>query len=90
MWVGGQSIPPADDDRPDEMPIRRFVGATGHLSQAGGRACKVDGHTNALDLGLTKPGKTGELVLVSYIYRGWTGYVRADRVTYPDARPADK
>lgn len=63
------------------MPIRRLVGATGHLSQAGGVACKVNGTINALDLGIRKPGKTGELALVSYIYRGWTGYVRADRLS---------
>jgi hypothetical protein len=59
------------------------VGATGHLSQAGGRACTVNGSTSALDLGIKKAGKSGDLVLVSYIYRGWTGYVRADRVDYP-------
>jgi hypothetical protein len=63
------------------MPIRRIVGATGHLSQAGGVACKVDSTINALDLGLRKPGKTGQLALVSYIYRGWTGWVRVDRLS---------
>lgn len=63
------------------MPFRRLTGQTGHLSQAGGTACKLDGTINALDLGLRKPGKTGELALVSYIYRGWTGWVCAERLS---------
>lgn len=73
------------------MPIRRITGATGHLSQAGGRACRIDGTINALDLEQRKPGAKGELALVSYIYRGWSGWVRADRLSpHPDVKPVDK
>lgn len=63
------------------MTIRYISGATGHLSQAGGTACLVDNTINALDLGQRKSGCSGELALVHYIYRGWTGWILVSRLS---------
>ncbi len=62
------------------MGFRRLTGERGHLMRPGGHRVMVDGTINALDIGLRKPGSDGELALVSYIYRGWTGWIKASRI----------